>query len=162
MTTLIPFRPAPASPFEFQPTLDDQVYTATVVWSLFGRRWFMNLATLDQTLVAFLPVIASPSGVDIQSLKWDNGFITAVTRQPHQRRVLDTIAITLSGCAPDIYNGKINALVTKPNTFAWPMNANPGDATRLGVIDFNINIVGGYFKSTLVYRETTQNFEITP
>ena len=90
MTTLTQFTPSVAQNFSFEPTLDGQVYSVVVTWSLFGQRWLVNCYDQTGTLV-----------------------------------------------------------------FARPLRSSPNNA--------NINIAGGYFKtSTLVYREQTRNFEVTP
>lgn len=90
MTTLTQFAPSVSQNFEFQPTLDGQVYSIIVTWSLFGQRWLVNCYDLSGNLV-----------------------------------------------------------------FARPLRSSPNNA--------NINIAGGYFKiSTLIYREQTRNFEVSP
>jgi hypothetical protein len=65
MTTFTNFSPSTTANFQFQPTLDGQVYTVTVLWSLFGQRYYVNIAALDGTLVALLPLIGSPPNYDI-------------------------------------------------------------------------------------------------
>ena len=65
MTTLFDFNPTAAGPFQFQPTLDGEVYTATVTWGLFGKRYYLGIAALDGTPVVYLPLIGSPFGRDI-------------------------------------------------------------------------------------------------
>ncbi len=90
MTTYTQFTPSVSKNFQFQPTLDGQVYSITVTWSLFGQRWLVNCYDLSGILV-----------------------------------------------------------------FARPLRSSPNNA--------DINIAGGYFsRSTLVYREQTRNFEVSP
>lgn len=90
MTTLTQFAPSVSRNFTFQPTLDGQVYSIIVTWSLFGQRWLVNCYDLSGDLV-----------------------------------------------------------------FARPLRSSPNNA--------DINIAGGYFTvSTLIYREQTRNFEVTP
>lgn len=43
MTTIFTFTPSATQAYQFQPTLDGDVYTAIVTWSLFGQRWYLNL-----------------------------------------------------------------------------------------------------------------------
>lgn len=161
--TTIQFVPPPRSTFQFQPTLDGQTYSVEVVWSLFGRRWYVNVRSLDGQLVCNVPLIGSPIGVDMQSLTWENGRAVATTALPHGFRTLDTIALTIINCTPIEYNGDVRAFAATPTKLTWPLAANPGEASMLGHIDFNINIVGGYFTtSKLVYREALQQFEISP
>ena len=90
MTTFTQFTPSVSKNFTFQPTLDGQVYSVVVTWSLFGQRWLVNCYDLSGNL-----------------------------------------------------------------KFARPLRASPNNA--------NINIAGGYFiTSTLIYREQTRNFEVSP
>lgn len=65
MTTYINFNPSPNEPFQFQPTLDGQVYSVIVTWNLFGQRYYVNIYTLDNALVVCLPLIGSPPERDI-------------------------------------------------------------------------------------------------
>jgi hypothetical protein len=65
MTTYINFNPSPNEPFQFQPTLDGSVYNVIVTYNLFGQRYYVNIYTLDNTLVVCLPLIGSPPGRDI-------------------------------------------------------------------------------------------------
>lgn len=76
-------------PFQFQPTLDSQVYNVVVTWNLFGRRWYVNVYAVDGTLVVALPLVGSPQ-------------------------------------------------------------------------DHDINLVGGYFDSKIVYRASSRQFEVSP
>lgn len=90
MTTLTQFTPSVSRNFTFQPTLDGQVYSVVITWSLFGQRWLVNCYDLSGNL-----------------------------------------------------------------QFARPLRSSPNNA--------NINIAGGYFnRSTLIYREQTRNFEVSP
>lgn len=179
MTTLVLFSPQPNQTFRFAPVLDGQVYNAEVVWSLFGRRWYLNLKSLSGALIFELPVIGSPTGINLQSLGWANGYANATFLEPHGYEVLATVPITISGCAPDAYNGRVKALITSRNSMQWPLASNPvsiarnalewplsnnpGTASQLGIASFDIDIAGGYFTtSTLVFRQTAQVFEISP
>ncbi len=65
MTIYTQFSPAVNQNFSFQPTLDGQLYNAIVTWSLFGRRWIVNVYTLGGALVFQKPLTGSPDGYDI-------------------------------------------------------------------------------------------------
>ena len=66
MTTYYAFAPGnTAPPFQFQPTLDGNVYNATVGWNLSGKRWYLTLTDLNNNLVFCQPLIASPPDYDI-------------------------------------------------------------------------------------------------
>jgi len=163
MTTFTNFVPSTVAPFQFSPTLDGQVYNATVPWLLFGARYYLRLAALNGSLVLQTALVGSPSGIAIQAITWANGYATATTVAPHGYNIGQTVTLTVSGASPSAYNGQIQAIITGPNTFSWALATNPGMATVFGMATYNINLVGGYFTtSTLVFREQSQQFEVTP
>lgn len=169
MTTFFQFKPSNVAPFSFQPTLNGSVYNATVPWLLFGRRYYLNLASLNGTVLWFGAIVGSPSGIAIQSLSWADGIVTATLVTPHGYRIASTIALTIVGCTPDAYNGQVEAMATGPNTLVWPLAADPGIATVFGAANYNINLIGGvpnengdFFTSTLVFRQNSQQFEVSP
>ena len=65
MTTIIPFEPTASAPFQFQATLDGQIYTCAVTWNLFGQRWYLGCYTLTGTLMFNRALVGSPLGYDI-------------------------------------------------------------------------------------------------
>ena len=160
--TIFPFLPSNTAPFQFQPTLDGDVYTVVVTWNLFGRRYYANVYQLDGTLVVSLPVIGSAGGVGISSIVWGGGKVTVTTAVPHGYRVTSTVAVTISGCAPDAFNGRYDCAITGPTTFFYLLANDPGTFTLLGVASYDISLTAGYFDSTLVFREAAQQFEVSP
>lgn len=87
--TIVRFQPTSSAPFQFQPTLDGQVYTAIVTWGLFGQRWYLNIYSLSGDRILSIPLVVSPP-------------------------------------------------------------------------DYDISLTAGYFNSTLIFREDSQEFEINP
>lgn len=163
MTTFFPFVPPRVQQFQFQPVLDGTVCTGIVRWNLFGQRLYLDLFAQDGTRIFTQPFIGSPSGINIAALSWDHGIVSATLALPHGRRITDTIRFTVKECLPVAFNGVINALVTGPLTLQWPLASNPGLATALGHIDYDINLVAGYFSnSTLVFNEGSQQIAVTP
>ena len=163
MTTFTNFQPSTVQPFQFSPTLDGQVYNATVPWLLFGARYYLRLTALNGTLVLQTALVGSPSGIALQSISWANGYAMATADVPHGYKVGRTVTLTISGASPAAYNGQVAAIITGPNTFSWALPTDPGMATVFGMASYNINLVGGYFvTSTLVFRQRNQQFEVTP
>jgi hypothetical protein len=162
VTTYFQFTPNVVAPFTFQPTLDGEQYTAVVTWNLFGQRWYITVSTITGDPVFTLPLIGSPDGVSIQSISWAFGTVKVVTARPHHYTIGQTVLITISGCAPDAYNGVVLASIVDAVTFTYKLASNPGDTTQLGSEIYNINIAAGYFTSTLVYRESSKTFEVNP
>lgn len=163
MTTVVDFAPSASAPFQFNPTLDGQIYSARVTWGLFSQRYFLELSALDGTLVFNQALEGSPVGIVLQELSWSLGRITASTSGPHGYRVGTTLKLTISGVSPDGYNGTRECLVSSPTDFSYPEPVYPGSPMVLGRVDYNLNLAGGYFtESTLVFREPSRQFEITP
>ena len=162
MTTIFPFTPTTRTQFQFAPTLDGQVYNAFTPWSLFGKRFYLNLVALDGTPVLYTALAGSPDGVALQTLSWARGLAMAVTDEPHGYKIAKTVMLTILGATPNAYNGLVQAFITGPNTFSYPLANDPGPATVPGSAIYNINLVGGLFDSTLVFRESSQQFEVSP
>lgn len=163
MATIVAFAPQISSIFGFQATLDGTPYTITVPWNVAGQRWYCGCQQLDGTLVFLLPLIGSPTGIVIEGLSWANGTVTAQTTIPHGYQIGMTIKLAITGCAPDAFNGNALCLITGPDTFSYPLSADPGNATLFGLASYNINIAAGYFTtSTLVFRQSANAFEVEP
>lgn len=162
MTTYTDFVPPQLGPFQWQPTLDGQVYTAIVTWNLMGRRYYLNLYDLSGNLIFCVPVIGSPDGVTIETLSWANGTASAVGAKPHQYFVGATANVTIAGASPDAYNGVVQALVVDPLTITWPIASDPGEATSPGAVFADLSLCAGYFDSTLVFRTSSMQFEVSP
>jgi hypothetical protein len=161
-TTYYTFTPQPTGvPFQFQPTLDGNVYAATVKWNAFGQRWYIALQTINGTPVFNQALVGSQPAVQIQSLDWENGSVTMVCAFPHTFKVGDTNIISVRECLPDGYNGSFLAYALDQRTLVYPLAQPPGPATKIGLTTYDINLAGGYFKqSTLVFRQGTQQFEV--
>ena len=102
MTTFTNFVPNSVAPFSWKPTLDGNVYNATVTWNLFAQRWYLTIADLSNNPVLTIALTGSPIGVAIKSLTWDdlNLVVDVVTAAPHGYAVGQTVKLTLSGNAP--------------------------------------------------------------
>lgn len=156
------FTPNLQAPYQFQPTLDNSVYTAIVTWNLSGRRFYLNLFSLDGTRLLTTAVVGSPTGFKLIDLEWDLGEVTARTETPHGYQVGETIALTVSGVSPSGYNGTYYALITGPNTLTYRVATFPGSVTIFGLVGYNISLVAGFFTSTLVFRQANNQFEVAP
>lgn len=162
MTTVL-FQPTNVGPFQFQATLDGDSYNAAITWNMVGKRYYVNLFSLDGVRIFTLPLIGSTDAVGIETISWSNGFVDVTTTARHGYLMGSTIDLTLSRFVPETYNGTVRAFITGLDTFQFPLAGDPGDASQLGLSNYDINIAAGYFKnSKLVFRESNQQFEITP
>jgi hypothetical protein len=161
--TVIPFLPTTSGPFEFQATLDGSQYSGLVAWGLVGRRYYLNLFSLAGDRLFTLPLIGSPDAVALETVTWSQGIVTVTTTTPHAYLLGATVDLTVSGMSPDGYNGDVRAFITGRSEFQYPLAGDPGDAAQLGASVYNINIAAGYFTtSKLIFRESSQQFEIVP
>jgi len=156
------FTPNLQGPFQFSPTLDNTVYNAIVTWNLSGRRFYLNLFSLDGVRILTTAVVGSPTGFNLASLVWELGEVTVTTEVPHGHQVGETVRLDISGVSPAGYNGSYYALITGPSTFTYRLPAFPGSVTTFGLVDYNISLVAGFFASTLVYRQANNQFEVSP
>lgn len=163
MTTFFNFTPSTQQNFQFQPTLDGQQYNAIVTWNFAAQRFYINLYALDGTLIFSVPVIGSDTGRNVQSATWDHGFVTIMTDGPHGYVLGATIDINISGMVPDAYNGNVRAFVTRRDQLQYQLSLDPGLATQLGQVIYNVNMAGPYFStSSIVYRSANRQFEVSP
>jgi hypothetical protein len=172
MTVYYDYVPSPVSPFTFSPTLDGVVYQCSVTWGLAGARPYLNIYAVDGTWILTTALVGSPTGISLQALSWANSSAQATTLTPHGFKPGRVVTLTISGAVPDAYNGLVEALVTGPSTFTWPLAANPGPATVLGMMSQDIDIAGGLTDpntgallattSTLVFRDQSNQFEQSP
>lgn len=164
MTQVFDFAPSitGSPPFQFQPTLDDSVYNATVGWLLYGQRWYLSVFTLDGDRVFSIPLVGSPTGTNNASLVWKDGRVTATTIQPHEFTVGAQVSVQILGATPAALSGTFLAYVIDTQTFSYPVAQDPGTTTSPGIVRHDVNLAGGYFDSTIVYREANGQIEVSP
>jgi hypothetical protein len=163
MTVFYDFTQNTQAPFQFQPTFDGQVYNVILTWNLFGQRYYFNIFDLSGNFVVALPVIASPVALNVQDIEWGSphsGSVKITTINPHGRKIGNVALLTVSGMSPDAYNGTYLMNVSGPNTLIYNLAQNPGQATALGTVGHNINLLAGYFTTTMIFRDGTSQFEV--
>jgi hypothetical protein len=164
MTTFVPFTPGPNTPFTFQPILDGQSYNCRVTNNLFGQRWFVECYDGSGNLVFYEPIIETASGLSIGGLSYNPAslWVTVTTVDPHGFFIGQTVSMVIVGAVPTAYNGAYEMMVTGPSTLQYmSQSGDPGDSiSSYGSLNFLISICGGYFTSTMCYRNG--QFEISP
>lgn len=162
--TTYPFVPSTSGAPSFQPTLDGNPYTVTIVWSLFGQRYYVQCTTLQGALIFLVALTESPGGQAIETLAWNEltGNVEGTTPVPHGYSIGATIELTISGATPSQYNGQQLVFITGTSSFEYPLDLalDPGPATTPGALSYDISLCAGYFDSTMVFRNSA--FEITP
>lgn len=159
MSTLVYFQPSSsggAPPFQFQATLNGDIYNVIVTWNIFGQRFYINLYDVSGTLV--LARALSPSGPQfLGNLSWANGIVTAALTQPHLVPIGSVAQVTISQTSGE-YDGQFQALATDEMTLTYPLAVNPGDVSE-GQLSFDLNLLDGYGIGTLLFHDDSQQFE---
>lgn len=165
MTTYIQFIPQPTQAFIFAATLDGSPVTCQVPWSLFGNRWYLSLIDTSGLQIVYRALAASPDPIVIKNMTWDaDDGVFVETVQPHMLEFMSTCELTIQGVTPTTLNGVWPCFVTGPTTFAYkPPGLQIAPIQSFGQMSYDINLAEGYFTtSTLVFRQSTQTFEINP
>ena len=153
--TLYPFIPSAGSPPQFTPTFDGEQYVVSVVWGLFGQRYFIKCVDMNGNLVYYQPLLESNPGLPVQSLAWNQleDVVQGVTVDPHGYKVGSTVSLTVIGAEPAQYDGTWLVLITGPSSFSYPgaFTSDPGPASVAGVLAYQINMNAAYFDTPLVY-----------
>jgi hypothetical protein len=162
MTTVINFTPTATANFQFQATLDGQVYQVTITWNIFGCRYYVNIYTLSGVLVASVPLIGTPLGYDLSSITSANNIAVATTSTPHTYTVGSVVPLVISGVTPANYNGSFLCNVLSNTQFSYSLPTELPQATQLGQVIYNLSLTAGYFSSTMVYSPDEQTITINP
>lgn len=101
---------------------------------------------------------------DAHSLVWSRGTVIATTQEEHGYPLGSVVKLTIANAVPIGYNGTYFCAVSGPKQFKYALVTDPGAPSRqAGTYSPDINLVDGYFyRSSLVYREAAQWFEVTP
>jgi hypothetical protein len=162
MTTLVDFTPSTLAPFQFQATLAGAQYTVTVLWNIFGQRYYIRIADLSGNVILYRALTGSGPTL-AATLTWSNGLMTIATAAPHNVPVGALANITVSHVGSTL-DGDVQALATGPSTLTYALQSNdPFQGTQStpqnAVIGFGLNLVGGYGLDTLLWHDSTQQFE---
>lgn len=130
---------------------------------------FTDPSNFAALLTAAPGVVGGISGdiiinTEANSLVWTRGTVVATTSAPHNYPLGTVVKLSIANAVPTGYNGTYFCAMSGPKEFRYSLAADPGGAsTQAGTYSPDINLVDGYFyRSTLVYREAAQWFEVTP
>jgi hypothetical protein len=161
-TTIIPFVPSQVQAPQFIISLSDgNSYSVTVLWNLFGQRYYISVQTLGGDQVLYTALVGSPVGINVQSASWLRGTVTLTTLDPHGVNIGSSADLTITGMVPDAYNGLFECLATSRYTLSYSVANNPGAVTVLGSVQENIDLLQGLYANTLIYRAASSWFEVS-
>ena len=92
-----------------------------------------------------------------------SGTVAATTLYALPYRPGSVVNFTIAGVNPSGYNGKYPCYVTTPNTFVYYLPDNPGPPVGVtGTYSLDTSLTAGYFNSTMIWRPSSGNFEVSP
>lgn len=109
----VDFVPSSLAPFQFQTILDGVQYNVTVTYNIFGQRYYVNIYTVQGSLVLTRPMIGSPIGYDV-SITAGMFKSTLIYRSTHKQfEISDTpISYPNFGKVPDyLLDGNLGAFI---------------------------------------------------
>lgn len=160
-SVFVDFTPSTTQAFSFQVTLAGKQYNATIVWNVFGQRYFLNLTDLLGNLVLYTALVATGPQLNA-SVTWNEGSVAIVTDNPHNLPVGNVVRIRLAGTNSG-FDGFWNALVQSPNSLIYQLTTDPNQPDPVnGTVNLDVNLVGGLGIGWMVFHFDTQQFECSP
>lgn len=77
------------------------------------------------------------TGLAITSMAWAGGLVTVTSTAALGFNIGETFPVMIVGMAPVGYNGCYTACATGANTFTYPLEANPGVITAVGIFNMS-------------------------
>ena len=155
--TLVNFTPSNAAAFTFQPTLDGVQYNASVLWNIFGERYYLLLTDLSGNLIINTAVVSSGPQIPA-AFTWSMNLATVVCSAPHNvpPAWIAAISVDTDGTG---FDGDFQALAINATSFTYALNADPQEPVPItGSVNFDLNLVAALDIGTLIFREATQQF----
>ena len=87
-----------------------------------------TLLTQQSSLTSILT-----GALNLTSLSYNTGVVTAGTALPHGFTIGDTLELTITGAAPSGYNGTFLCTITGASAFTYPVGSSLAVATQYGV-----------------------------
>jgi len=160
MTTYIEFTPSSNANFQFQAQLDNNIYNVVTTWALYGSRYYFNVYSTDGTLIVSKPMVGSPPPIALKDIKYSYGTAIATTVVPHNYKIGSVVYLRINNCSPLEYNGLFLCSIINSTSFSYKVSNISSDAVYAGICSYDINIVGGYFDSSIVWRPDNNQIEI--
>jgi hypothetical protein len=162
MPTIFPFHPSSIEAPTFSANLDGDQYNCSVTWNVAAQRYYVNCFNLSGARVFTVALVETPRALTIDQLAWNinRKVVQALLSVEHFFPLGQEVLLTLEGADQPLYNGTFLCLVDGPKTFSYYVGSDPGHAQQFGSVSQLVNLGGGYFNSTLVYRDNA--FEVRP
>jgi hypothetical protein len=173
MTTIIPFIPSNLLAPRFDVVLDGNNYNVVVTWNISAQRYYVNVYGIDGSWIITTPLVQSPPARAVNSFAYDTirriAMVSFVDPSlwPIPLSSAGTLTApgtmvdyTLENFDPLVLNATWRSLHIDSTNFSFQLADNPGTINILGSVSRYLNMVGGIFQSTLIYRNGS--FEVNP
>jgi hypothetical protein len=162
LSTLISFTPSITQAFQFQPTIAGTQYNAVITWSLFGQRYYLNLSTLDGTLLCCTALVATGPTLSA-TLNWADtgvgGIATVTTASAHNVPLGQVVNMTVSETGT-AFDGEWQGLSTGTMTLTYALSNPNVSLQQTGKVDFPVNAIAPFgIDGAFLFRFDTQQFE---
>lgn len=162
MSTLVPFTPSSTATFTFSPILAGTQYNASVVWNVYGQRWYLNLTDLSGNPVLFQAVTSSGPAL-VATFTWTaagGGVVTATTQLPHNIPIGSVAQMAAYGTGK-AFDGDWLMTSVGSNILTYALPANPQANIPLnGAVQSELNMVAGIeIGGSLLFHWDSQVFE---
>lgn len=160
---IYPFQPNAGQNFVFNPTLDGNSYVATIVWNVFGQRWYLNLTDTSGNLIVYKAVVSSADPQPLASLAWSAGIVTVSTVTPHGIPVGARANLLLQGDTPGGFDGAQLVTSISADGFTYELGSDPGSSVQLGTCNGYVDLTAGLFKTSMfMYYDASASFLVLP
>jgi hypothetical protein len=173
MTTVIPFLPSNLFKPRFIAAFDGNDYNVEITWNISAQRYYVNVYASDGTWIVTVPLVQSPPSRAVNSLSYDSirrVMTVELVAPPFWPVPIGStgtfsppgtmVDYVLENFDPPVLNAKWRCLHINDTFFSFPLANNPGQINVLGSVGRYLNMVGGLFDSTLIYRNGA--FEVNP
>jgi len=160
MSTIVQFTPSTQSAPQFQAQLGGQPYIITLLWNFAGKRYYVQVADLNNNVIVMRPLTGS-GPVFQATFIWDDDVGIATLSAPHYVPIGQLVSIWISQTDTE-FDGGWQGLSTGSNTITidelTPLDTS---STVSGAVTIQpLNLVQGYIAGAyLLYHEETMTFE---
>lgn len=160
-TTVVNFVQSTIAPFQFQPTMNGVQYAASILWNVFGERYYLQLTDLLGNPVKFRSVVSSGPRL-LGSFVWADNVAAVNCQVPHNIPVGACANVVMSGTASS-FDGSVQVLAVSATAVTYALTTNPQQSQPLtGTMSFVVNLVEGAGIGFMHFFSDSQTYEYGP
>lgn len=125
---------------------------------------FGSRLTAPAGSIGVITTTSASINLSVSALTWSRGTVIAKTENPLLYPLGAVVRFVIDGAEPAGYNGVFYCTISQPQEFRYSLSTDPGGpSTKSGTFSPDVNLIEGYFDiSSLVYRESSRQFEVRP